>query len=121
MSLFNWLDRLRRIEELANDDAGVLADAMRHLEIVGDDEVLTFLAGCLLEYSREVAAAARRVLLALGDDGAVFLLIDRLKDPKAGWYAAQTIREFATTHFLWYVTSRTWSFGTSIPPSTMAA
>ena len=94
MTVNDWLDRLRRIEEMADDDAGVLANAMRHLEIVGDDDVLTFPAGCLREYSPGVAAAARWVLLALGDDGAVFLLIDRLKDPKAGWYAAQAMREF---------------------------
>ena len=94
MAVNDWLHRFRRVEELANDDAEVRANALRHLEIADDDGVVPYLVGCRLEYSSGVAAAARRALSALGDDGAVFLLIDRLEDPKAGWDAAQAIRWF---------------------------
>ena len=87
----DWTGRLRLIEELASDDAEFRRNAMRRLQIHGDDEVVPYLVGCLMEYSPGVADAAGRALSAIGDDTAVFHLVDRLSDQDASWAAARAI------------------------------
>ena len=82
------------IDELASDDRVTRADAMRQLRIGSEEEIVPYLAGCLMEHHIPVAATARRVLAALGDDSAVFVLMDLLTDENVGWSAAQAIGEF---------------------------
>ena len=81
------------IDELASEDRVTRADAMRQLRIGSDEEIVPYLADCLMERHTPVAAAARRVLAALGDDSAVFALIDLLPDENVSWSAAQAIGE----------------------------
>ena len=81
------------IDELARDDRVTRANAMRQLRIGSDEEIVPYLAGCLIQRHTPVAAAARRVLTALGDDSAVFVLIDLLPDENVSWSAAQAIEE----------------------------
>ena len=82
------------VDELASDDRVTRADAMRQLRIGSDEEIVPYLAGCLMEHHTPVAATARRVLAALGDDSAVFVLMDLLTDENVSWSAAQAIGEF---------------------------
>ena len=82
------------IDELASEDRETRANARRRLQIGRDEELVPYLAGCLLERHTPVLAAARRVLAKLGDDSAVFLLIDSLTDENVSWSAARAIEEF---------------------------
>ena len=82
------------IYELASDDLQIRTNAMRQLRIGTAEELVPYLAGCLTESYTPVPAAARRVLSALGDDTAVFLLIDLLTDENDSWSAARAIGEF---------------------------
>lgn len=47
-----------------------------------------------MEHHTPITAAARRILAALDDDTAVFVLIDSLVEGRAGWLAARAIGEF---------------------------
>ena len=82
------------VNELASDDRVTRADAMRQLRIGSDEDIVPYLAGCLMEHHTPVAATGRRVLAALGDDSAVFVLMDLLADENVSWSAAQAIGEF---------------------------
>ena len=82
------------IDELASDDRETRANARRRLKIGRDEELAPYVAGCLLERHTPVTAAARRVLANLGDDSAVFVLIDRLTDKNDSRSVTRAIREF---------------------------
>ena len=65
---------------LASEDAEARAEAMRRLEIAGEDELIPFLMDCITHYSPELRSAAARVLTRMGDDSVLFHFMEQLKD-----------------------------------------
>ena len=85
-----WV-RIELVRVLSSDDDEDREQAMRRLGIVGEDELLPYLADCLTHYNNHLRSAAAGVLVRMGDDSVLCHFIDALADPafdvrqKAEW------------------------------------
>ena len=81
---------------LASDDAGDRTEAMRRLQITGEDELIPFLADCLTHYYEELRRTSTRVLTRLGDDSVLLGFVEALQDPafRVRYDAAKAILAF---------------------------
>ena len=66
---------------LASDDLELRTEAMRRLEIAGEDELLPYLRDCLTHPHYLLTSAAADVLVRMGDDSVFHHFIDALADP----------------------------------------
>ena len=72
--------KIELVSLLASEDAEARAEAMRRLEIAGEDELLPFLMNCLTLNHGRLRSAAARVLAWMRDDSVLLHLIDALAD-----------------------------------------
>ena len=76
----NMFAKTELVDLLVSEGAETRAEAMRRLEIAGDDELIGFLTDCITHYSPELRSAAARVLTSMGDDSVLFHFMEQLKD-----------------------------------------
>ena len=73
--------RVELVRYLASEDSETRAEAMRRLEIAGEDEILPYLRECLTHHRHLLTSAAADVLVQMGDDSVIHQFIDALADP----------------------------------------
>ena len=73
--------KIELIEKLIDEDLDTTTEAMRRLGISGKDELLPFLADCLVDSHGHLRSAAAGVLEHLGDDSVLLHFIDAIVDP----------------------------------------
>ena len=73
--------RVTLVGYLASDDLELRTEAMRRLEIAGEDELLPYLRDCLTHPHYLLTSAAADVLVRMGDDSVFHHFIDALADP----------------------------------------
>ena len=84
------------VNALASDDAGDRTEAIRRLQVTGEDELTPFLADCLTHYYEELRRTAARVLTHLGDDSVLLGFVEALQNPdfRVRYDAAKAILAF---------------------------
>ena len=73
--------RVALVGYLASDDLELRTEAMRRLEVAGEDELLPYLRECLTHPHYLLSSAAAGVLVHMGDDSVFHQFIDTLADP----------------------------------------
>ena len=88
--------RVELVRYLASEDLDLKTEAMRRLEIHGEDELLPYLKVCLTHYHCRLRSAAADALLQRGDDSVLHHFIDALADqaPEVKQKAQWAILEF---------------------------
>ena len=76
----NSFAKTELVSLLVSEGAETRAEAMRRLEIAGEDDLIAFLTDCITHYSPELRSAAARVLTSMGDDSVLFHFMEQLKD-----------------------------------------
>ena len=80
----NIFARTELVALLVSEDPETRTDAMRRLDIAGEDELLPFLSGCLTHSYDKLRSAAARVLKDMGDDSVLFSFIDDFGSSDSG-------------------------------------
>ena len=73
--------RVELVRYLSSEDPELRTEAMRRLEIGGDDEILPYLRECLTHNDYRLMSAAADVLVRMGDDSVLHHFIGALADP----------------------------------------
>ena len=77
----NMWARVELVRYLDSEDSETRAEAMRRLEIKGEDEILPYLRECLTHNNYLLGPAAADVLVRMGDDSVLRHFVDALADP----------------------------------------
>ena len=76
----NSFAKTELVSLLVSEGAETRAEAMRRLEIAGEDDLIAFLTDCITHYNPELRSAAARVLTRMGDDSVLSHFMEQLKD-----------------------------------------
>ena len=76
----NSFAKTELVDLLVSQGAETRAEAMRRLEIAGEDDLIAFLTDCITHYSPELRSAAARALTRMGDDSVLSHFMEQLKD-----------------------------------------
>ena len=77
----DMLARVELVRYLVDEDLEVRTEAMRRLEIDGEDELLPYLRDCLTHPRHLLTSTAADALVRMGDDSVLQHYIDALADP----------------------------------------
>ena len=72
----NMFAKTELVALLVSEDPETRTDAMRRLDIAGEDELLSFLSDCLAASYDKLRSAAAHTLTDMGDDSVLFRFID---------------------------------------------
>ena len=76
----NSFAKTELVDLLVSEGAETRAEAMRRLEIAGEDDLIGFLTDCITHYSPELRSAAARALTRMGDDSVLSHFMEQLRD-----------------------------------------
>ena len=74
----NSFAKTELVDLLVSEGAETRAEALRRLEIAGEDDLIPFLTDCITHYSPELRSAAARALTRMGDDSVLSHFMEQL-------------------------------------------